>query len=286
MGESGIKSEWKKLLFFRKRNFMKKMSSIRIENVTDSNIDDLIDVCIPENKKDDPLFLEGKKKKKEWYRAITKRYGTVAKVAYVAEDIAGMIQWFPRPDEKLFEIICIYVPEQRFQQKGIATQLLKEFLVEATKPQPFFDSKTARGIITWAFEVPGYFPQHKFYQTFGFRPVSPDNPYLLYYPLEKDFSYTPRHVKYFPQEEDKCKALIFYDPSCPFCIYFSAQIKHLIRQISKDIPIYEVNKFFDEDEIRKRGNVPFCAVNGHPIKEFFMNAKGFQQEVKKALQDC
>jgi len=36
------------------------------------------------------------------------------------------------------------------------------------KPQAYFKDQPAKGIVTYAFEVPDYFPQHKFYKKMGF----------------------------------------------------------------------------------------------------------------------
>jgi hypothetical protein len=35
--------------------------------------------------------------------------------------------------------------------------------------------------------------------------------------------------------------------------------------------------------VKRRGQVPFCAVNGKPIESFFMDKENFQKEVKEAL---
>jgi predicted DsbA family dithiol-disulfide isomerase len=113
--------------------------------------------------------------------------------------------------------------------------------------------------------------------------VKEDDPFLLYYPLKRGYVYRPKEKKFIPQEEDNGKALIFYDPSCPFCVYFSENIKKSIREVASDIPIRMLNKFEQSEEVEKRGEVPSCAVNGKPIETFFMDKENFQKEVKKAL---
>ena len=82
------------------------------------------------------------------------------------------------------------------------------------------------------------------------------------------------------------KALIFYDPSCPFCIYFAEQIKRAIREVASDIPIRMINMFREREEIEKRGQVPYCAVNCKPIRAFFMDKERFQKEVKEAIGEA
>jgi len=65
-----------------------------------------------------------------------------------------------------------------------------------------------------------------------------------------------KEEKFIPQEEDRGKALIFYDPSCPFSIYFSEKIKESILEVAPDIPIRIINKFEEPEETKKRGRVP------------------------------
>jgi len=73
-----------------------------------------------------------------------------------------------------------------------------------------------------------------------------------------------------PKRRIRGKALIFYGPSCPFCIYFAEQIKKAIREVASEIPIRMINMFRERGEVEKRGQVPYCAVDGKPIKAFFM----------------
>ena len=134
-----------------------------------------------------------------------------------------MIQYQPKPEEKLIEITCIFVPEKENLRKGIGKALLNALMNEMKKPKPYFDNEIPFALITWAFQVPGRYPQHEFYKRMGFKQVSKDEPFLLYYPLKQDYIYTPKDKEYIPQEEDKGMALIFYNPSCPFCIYGEAR---------------------------------------------------------------
>jgi len=174
----------------------------------------MIGLCIPSERRNDPLFVEGIKNKKRWK--------TPGKNSFLA-------------------------------------------------------------LVTWAFQVPGRYPQHEFYWKMGFRRVREDDPFLLYYPIEKGYIYSVKEEKYIPQKEDLGKALIFYDPSCPFCIYFSEKIKELIREVAPEIPVRMINIFEEQEEVKKRGRVPYCAVNGKPVEASFADKENFQREVKKIL---
>jgi len=261
------------------------MKEIEIKDVNAGNVGDLINLCIPLEKREDELFIEGAKVKESWAIRVMKRYGSFAKLAYLDEKPAGMIQYLPKPEEKLIEIACIFVPKEENLRKGIGRMLLNALIEEAKKPKPYFENETPNALVTWAFQVPGTYPQHEFYKKMGFRQVREENPFLLYYPLKEGYIYTPQSKEYSPQEEDKGKALIFYDPACPFSVYFTEKIKENLREVAPDIPIRVINQFDDAEEVRKREEVSFCIVNQRPIESFFLDKENFQKEVREALEN-
>lgn len=260
------------------------MEKLEIRDVNLDSIDDLINLCVPTDKKDDPLFAESMSAKKKWATQVIKRYGSVAKLAYLNSKPVGLIQYQPNPEERLVEIDCIFVPEEKNLKKGIGKSLLKALIEDMREPKPIFNDSTPLALVTWAFEVPGRYPQNRFYQKMKFRRVKKDNPFLLYYPLKKEYVYRPKEEMFIPQKEDSGKALIFYDPSCPFSIIFSEKMKELIGEVAPNIQVRMINKFEESDEVEKRGKVPACTVNGKPIETFFMDKENFQKEVKEALE--
>ena len=150
------------------------------------------------------------------------------------------------------------------------------------KPISIFKNTKPKALVTWAFDIPEWFSQKKFFQKFGFIQALGDDPLLLFYPLTSGYVYE-RTQNYNPQKEDDNKVLIFRDSSCPFSISFQNQIMKLIREISQDIPITIIDKFENPMEYNKRGKVPSCAVNKIPITTFFMDKENFIKEVKEAL---
>jgi len=259
------------------------VETIDIKDSNVEDVEDLINLCIPPEKRENKLFVEGAKNKKRWAAQVIKKFGSCAKLAYLNKKLVGMIQYLPKPEEKLMEITCIFIPEKENLRKGIGKMLLNSLIEDARKPKPYFDDDSALALITWAFQVPGRFPQHEFYKRMGFKQVNRDEPFLLYYPLKQGYTYTPEDKEYIPQEEDKDKALIFYDPSCPFCIYFSEKIKETLRQVAPHLPVRLINQFEEADEVKKRGKVPFCIVNQRPIESLFLDKENFQKEVAEAL---
>jgi N-acetylglutamate synthase-like GNAT family acetyltransferase len=262
-----------------------KMEKLEIRNVSFDNIDHLISLCIPTERSNDPEFIEGAAVKREWAAKTLKQCGSIGKLAYLNSKPVGLIQYRLDSEQKIVEIGCILVPEKVNLRKGIGKSLFKAMMKDVKGPQRLFKNEAPKALVTRAFGVPGRYPQHEFYQRMGFRRVKEDDPLLLYYPLKKGYVYQPKGEEYVPQRGDKRKALIFYDPSCPFGINFANAVERLIREVASDIPIRKINEFEESEEVRKRGKVPVCVVNGKAIQTFFMDKENFQKEVKRALRD-
>lgn len=257
---------------------------MEIRDVTFASIDDLINLCIPSDKKDDPLFVESMGAKKRWATQVIERYGSIAKLAYSNSELVGLIQYQPKSEEQIVTIDCIFVPEEQNLRKGIGESLLEALIEDVKEPRPIFSDDIPLALVTWAFEVPGRYAQHKFYRKMKFKRVKKGNPFLLYCPLRKGYIHRPKEERFRSQQEDRGKAVIFCDPSCPFSLIFSERMKELIREVAPHVPIRMINKFEEHEEVERRGKVPACAVNGKSIETFFMDKENFQKEVRKALR--
>jgi N-acetylglutamate synthase-like GNAT family acetyltransferase len=253
-------------------------SEYAIVDVTEETRGDLSALCVPPEKRDNPVFVKGIQTKMEWVKTMLDTHGACAKLAYSDSQLVGMIQYIPVFHEQIIKIQCIFVPDQSYHQKGIGTGLLRALMQDVNTPSPLFADLFPRALLAYAFEVPGWYSQHAFFERRGFIPVKNDADYL-YYPLEEGFSYARR--KYIPQEEDKGKALIFFDSSCPFCVSFHETLIHSLRDIT-DIPIRVIDIFEEEEAVKKRGCNPHCAVNTIPIQSFVFD-ESFPSEVKQAL---
>jgi N-acetylglutamate synthase-like GNAT family acetyltransferase len=259
------------------------MVRLDVKDVTSENIDDLINLCIPSERKSDSSFVEGAKLKRKWAVKALKMYGCVAKVAYLGSKPVGLIQYQLVPEDGVVEVSCVFVPERENLRRGVGKALFEAILEEVRKPQPLLRGEVPDALVTWAFQVPERYPQNEFFQRMGFKKVEGDDPFLLYYPLKEGYVYEPREKKYVPQKEDRGKALVFYDPSCPFSMYFAEAIKKSIGEVAPEIPVRMINRFEEVEEVKRRGKVPACAVNGKAIQTFFMDKENFQKEVKEAL---
>jgi len=260
-----------------------RIEQLKIVEVGLEDAEYLIKLCIPPDRWGDPLFRKGMEAKRKWVPEALERYGSVAKLAYLNSKPVGFIQYRPRTEEKLVEIDCIFVPVKEHLRKGIGRSLLNA-LIEDVRSKRTMSGDVSVALITHAFQVPGRFPQHEFYKRMGFKRVKDDDPFLLYYPLSEGYVPAPREERFIPQEEDRGKVLIFQSPSCPWSIYFSEKIKESIREFAPDIPVRMIDMFWEQEEARKRGEAPPAAVNGIPIKSFFMDKVNFEREVKQAIK--
>jgi GNAT superfamily N-acetyltransferase len=260
------------------------VEKLEIRNVNLETLDDLVNICVSPDRRHDPLLIIGMNAKKEWAAQVIKMYGSIAKLAYLNSKPVGMIQYTLNPEERLVEIKCIYVPEKENLGKGIGKSLLNALIEDMKKPKSVFKNDIPLAIVTSAFQVPGEFSQHEFYLRMGFKKASEGDPFFLYYPLKKEYVPASKERKFIPQEEDYGKALIFFDPSCPFSAYFSEKIKESVKEVAPNVSIRIVDKFKDEEDVKKRGYAPYCVVNGRSIETFFRDKEKFQKEVKQALE--
>ncbi|MFX1562568.1 MAG: GNAT family N-acetyltransferase [Promethearchaeota archaeon] len=255
----------------------------KIVDVSKDIGEDLIRLCVPAEHKSTNSFVEGMKVKKKWADKVLNEFGCVAKLAYDGTEPIGMIQYLPNPEERIINILCIFVPQVKNLRRGVGKNLTRSLIDDMTLPKPFFKDTKPLALVTWAFDIPNRYAQTEFYQKMGFKKVITNNPFLLYFPLKKGYIHEPKEEVYIPQDEDCGKALIFLDPSCPFCISFSKQTKRLIREVDADVPILIINRYEEKKEVQRRGHVSGCIVNQRPIKSFFMDKENFQREVRQAL---
>ena len=100
------------------------MEFCKIKEVEPEEVDSLIYLCIPPERRDMPSFVEGVKVKRRWAEKCFEMFGGIAKMAYVDSKHVGLIQYQPKPEEGLLEITCIFVPDTQNQRRGVGKALL------------------------------------------------------------------------------------------------------------------------------------------------------------------
>lgn len=268
------------------------MELVEVRDLTLENVIDLCRVCVSANKRDDPDWQRGIEEKRTWALKMLEKSGSFAKVAYIDETPAGMIQYQPLPDEEVVEIDCIYVHDPRFWRMGAGSALLSSLIEDMKKPLGWFENKPAKGLIVHTFPggAQGQISARDFFTRKNFQPVG-DDPDFLFLPLKEGFVYQPKpKIKrhYQAQAEDKGRVLIFCGPNNCSAAYpfFLKRMECYIREIDGKVPIEYVDVALEPDFIQKR-NAGYgdCVVNGRLIGAFVLNKEDFQDEVRAALSD-
>ncbi|MCX8014817.1 MAG: GNAT family N-acetyltransferase [candidate division WOR-3 bacterium] len=254
-----------------------------IKNVNSKNVDDLVFFCIPQNKRTNPNYLAGAAEKRKWALSILKEYGEVAKLAYIGSKPVGLIQYHPILSQKVIKIRCIFVPDKEYTRKGIGSALLRSLILDMKKPKLYLNNQSPFALITYAFETPAGYSQYLFYQKMGFTAIDVKEK-LLYYSLKENFIYHPSEKKPSRSlKKDMGKALIFYEPFCPYSIVFAKEIKRVINEIAPKLPVELINMFEKPKEFLKRNPSTACIINTKPIYSFVLDKENFIKEVKDAL---
>ncbi len=186
-----------RFIYHKKRE--KKMAEeprILIKDVNKEIISDLCLVCVPPEKREDPDWIKGMEEKRAWALDMLKKWGSFAKVGYVDNEPAGMIQFHPVPEENIVWIDCIYIHEKRYWQKGIGKQLLVSLNEDMKRPSEWFGNKPPSALVVRTFpgESEGQLSAREFFKKKGFQTIG-DDPDFLYYPIEKKFCISTAHKK-------------------------------------------------------------------------------------------
>ena len=257
---------------------------VRIENLQESNIEDLIYVC-SSKRLSDPIHQQGMALKRQWLHEMLNNYGSYAKIAYYNGKPAAQILYYPEEAdvtkefrrEGVLVINCIYNPTMEAQKVGIGTRLLREIILDVKRKKSCLGNKPCKFILAKAFSTGELLPMPEFYKKNGFLPTTEGG--MLYLPIEGKYEPTPKG-KYEPLKEDRDKAIIFYGPVCQFSYPFAKRIEQIIREVLPNIKIEMINEWEKPQESIKRNW--WLIVNANPIQTFFMDTENFKREVKEA----
>jgi hypothetical protein len=263
---------------------------IRIEDLTESNIEDLISVC-SSKRMDDPIHRQGVNLKKQWLREMLRKYGSVAKIAYFEDKPVAQIFFYPEesdltnasPRKNVLRMLCVYNPATSAQKHGIGTKLLQSLVSDAKKRKTCLGNKPCKFILVKAFNTGEFLPMPEFFKKNGFLPT-PENEEMLYYPVEGNYEQASPMQEYEPLPEDRGRAVILYSPVCQFSYQFAKKMEEQIREVAPNLPIDLINEWEKPEEAIKRRN-SVLIVNARPVRIFFMDSARFKEEVRLALSE-
>jgi len=260
---------------------------IRIENLSDLNIDDLIHVC-SSKRLNDPVHQQGIALKRQWLLTMLEKYGSCAKIGYYGDKPVAQVLYYPEKAdmakantrEDVLVISCIYNPASEAQKLGIGTMLLHSVVSDANRRRTCLGDRPCKFILAKAFNTGEFLPMPEFYKKNGFLPT--DDAGLLWLRLEGEYEPAKRPGEYKPLSEDANKAVIFYGPVCQFSFQFAKKIEEIIRETAPNIEIRMINEWENPEESAKRRNW-WLVVNAKPIQTFFMDSAKFKQEIGQAV---
>jgi len=259
---------------------------VRIEDLQESNIQDLIYVC-SSKRLSDPIHQQGVKQKRQWLSEMLRKYGSCAKIAYYNDKSVAQILYYPEEAdvtkafrrENVLVINCIYNPTPEAQKLGIGTKLLQGVIQDAKQRKTCLGNRPCKFILAKAFHTGELLPMPEFYKKKGFLSTPEEN--TLYLSIEGGYEPTPSVGEYEPLIADRNKAVIFYSPTCQFSYPFAKRIEEIIREVTPKIEIEMINEWEKPKESMKRKNW-WLIVNAKPIQTFFMGTEKFKEEVKRA----
>ncbi len=269
------------------------IADILVRDISIENANDLVQVCVPPERRGDAAFITGMAEKHKWMLSMLETYGSFAKVAYLGDMPVGQVQYRPLPDRRLVSIYCIYVRAREYWQHGAATRLLNAVIAEVRQPHRWFGGQPAAALITKTFpgEQVGQYTARAFFTHRGFRAAG-DDPDILYYPLAEEVSAAVMgkeivsHTTYHPQDADRGMAVFLYGPSfCPFSFWLLKQAEALLREVAPPLTIRWISASEEPEEAAARGDFRGCVVNVRPITAFVFDRQQFQREVTAALNE-
>lgn len=266
---------------------MSSRNRIRIEDLSESNINDLIQICSSRHLSD-AVHVEGVKIKKRWLLEMLRKLGPVAKIAYLDDKPVAQVLYCPEDSKPaslnkrkgVLDILCLYNPTPAAQKLGVGTKLLQSVIKDAKQGKTCLGKEKCAFILAKAFNTGELFPLSEFYRKNGFLKTESDD--SLYFPIKGNYERSKPVAEYEPLLDDKNRAIVFFSPQCQFSYQFAVQVSKIIRDVAPTITIVLMNEDENPEEFLKRKGHALV-VNATSIRAFFMETEKFREEIRQAL---
>ena len=258
---------------------------MRIDDLTEENLDDVFRVC-SYNRLDDPLQMEGIELKRKRLREIIEEHATCTKIAYLDERPVAQVLYYPEriapflahPREGVVVLHCCYNPFKEAQGKGVGSALLKRLIRECREGLPILGGAPCTFLVAQPFTTGVGVPLGEFYEKNGFKRGEGE----MY--LEITGEYQPkRFTGYYPLPEDLGRAVMFYDSMCEWGYPFAVRVKEFLRGIEPNLVVKLIDKWREPEEYIRRGGKQLL-INAKPIESFWTEKEAFRREVEGALR--
>jgi len=246
--------------------------AIRIVDLNQENVDEVLNVCTDPSRLSDRNFLAGLEIRRKWFLDLYRKMVSCAKIAYITDKPVGIVQYPPLHTIPYFKtrwrdvlyIHCMYVQEE-FRRRGVGSELLEVVKSEMSKSNRMFES-SCKMLATSARKHYGYIRSGLF-ETKGFRKTKNSIDVALVCPLSKTDTETRLDIlmtKLLTVQERGVK--IFFKPTCQYCKGTNEQIKTEIRKINNKLKIEECNLWTCYQEALHRGITSVATyIKGQPV---------------------
>jgi len=258
---------------------------IIVKDVGEGNIEDVFRVC-SHSRLDDPLQRKGMEMKRAWLLRMLEEHGPCTKIAYLDGRPVAQILFYPEeavpfiPDPRQGAVVlnCAYNPFPEAWGKGAASSLVKDLAEEARTGLKCLRGAPCSFIAAKPFETGEGFSMTEFYRRCGFSRADSE----MY--MEISGEYRPRgETAYEPLDEDRGKAIMFYDPICEWGYGFAVRVRDLIHSVEPGYPFEMIDPWERPEESARRGNQQLI-VNGHVMQSFWTDREGFRKEAEEAIR--
>lgn len=269
------------------------LRQLKILDLVDDLIDDIICVCCRAGYKRNPMFRVCVEVKKIWLHQMLNKYGSVAKIAFVNNKPVAQLLYYPeesipylKPREGVIRVYCVYNPYREFRHRGIAKALLKSLIEDCSRGYVFNGLVKPKTLITMEapFKREEYYSQIEFFRRNGFVKIS-DEEYA--YSIRGELPEPISKPEYSCSYMDKGKAIIFYEPQCEFLPIVAHKIREKIIELAnkydKNIDVSIINNWIKPNDYIMRGfnNV---IVNGRSIVSQYGTSE-FEKELETIIKE-
>jgi GNAT superfamily N-acetyltransferase len=252
-------------------------------------VDDLLLVC-SKDRLQDPVHREGMAIKRAWLEEMRARTRCCARVAYRGDMPVAQILFYPeaadptRPGRAgVLFVRCVWNSCPATRRLGIGRRLVESVLADAREGK--LTAGTCDAVVTNAFDTGDGLSLEPFFERLGFvrSPEAACEPWetpMMLVLARKPPPSAP--APYQPLDEDRGRAVVFFDPSCQWSYAFAVKTRDVLGDLAPALPVDVLDRWKAADAFLARRR-HWLIVNGKPILSLPMHGDRFADEIRSAL---